>query len=125
MKKGILIIIAAIFISLSCSKSGTPAGGGNGGGGGGGSTVNCTGVPAAFAANVNPIIQSSCATDASCHGSGSANGPGPLLTYTQISNAKDAIKNAVGNGSMPKTGSITTAQKNSIICWVNSGAPNN
>jgi len=26
---------------------------------------------------------------------------------------------------MPKTGSITTAQKNSILCWVDSGAPNN
>ena len=126
MKKGGLIVIVAIFMALSCSKSGSSAGGGSGGGGGGGgSTVNCTGVPASFAGDVNPVIQSSCATDASCHGSGSANGPGPLLNYTQISNAKDAIKNAVSNGSMPKTGSITTAQKNSIICWVNSGGLNN
>jgi hypothetical protein len=35
------------------------------------------------------------------------------------------IKPAVANGTMPKTGTLTTAQKNSIICWINNGAPNN
>ena len=125
MKKSILVILAAFFIVASCSKGGDSTGGGGGGGGGGGSTTNCSGVPSAFAANVNPIIQSTCATDASCHGSGSANGPGPLLNYTQIFNARVLIKTAVGNGTMPKTGTLTAAQKNSIICWVDSGAPNN
>ena len=126
MKKVILVIIAAFLLIASCSKSGgggDPGGGGNGGGGGG--TANCTGVAAAFAANVNPIIQASCATDATCHGTGSANGPGPLKTYNDIFNARVAIKTAVGNGTMPKTGTITTAQKNSIICWVDAGGPNN
>jgi hypothetical protein len=26
---------------------------------------------------------------------------------------------------MPKTGSLTTAQKNAIICWIDNGAANN
>ena len=127
MKKGILVILGSFFLIASCSKGGSDGGGGGstGGGGGGGSTVNCTGVASAFAANVNPIIQSTCATDATCHGAGSANGPGPLLTYTQISGASVTIKTAVASGTMPKTGSLTTAQKNSIICWINSGSPNN
>ena len=126
MKKTILVIIAAFFIIASCSKSGTGGGGGNGGGGGGGGgSVNCTGVASAFAANVNPIIQSTCATDATCHGSGSLNGPGPLLTHSQIFSARAAIKTSVANGTMPKTGSLTAAQKNSIICWVDAGGPNN
>ena len=128
MKKSILVILAAFLVIASCSKSsdggGGSGGGGNGGGGGGGST-NCTGVASAFAANVNPIIQSTCATDATCHGAGSANGPGPLLTYTQISNARVTIKTAVASGTMPKTGSLTAAQKSSIICWVDAGGPNN
>ena len=124
MKKGILVSLVAFVLIASCSKGGGDDGGG-GGTGGGGSTVNCTGVASAFAANVNPIIQSTCATDATCHGAGSANGPGPLLTYTQISNAAAMIKPAVANGTMPKTGTLTTAQKNSIICWINNGAPNN
>lgn len=117
MKKSILIILGTFFITISCSKSND--GGGNGG------NVNCNGVASSFSANVNPIIQSTCATDVSCHGSGSANGPGPLLTYTQIFNARTTIKSSVVAGTMPKTGSLTTAQKNSIICWVDSGGPNN
>ena len=127
MKKGILVILALFLLIASCSKSGGSGGGGSGGGsgGGGGGTTNCTGVPSSFAANVNTIIQSTCATDATCHGPGSINGPGPLLTYAQISGASATIKTAVASGTMPKTGSLTTAQKNSIICWVESGAPNN
>ncbi|HET6766240.1 MAG TPA: hypothetical protein VFH08_02535 [Chitinophagaceae bacterium] len=124
MKRSILFILAAFLIIASCSKSGGGDGTTNGGGGGGGST-SCAGVPSSFAANVNPIIQSTCATDATCHGAGSANGPGPLLTYAQITNARAAIKVAVGNGTMPKTGSLTAAQKSTIICWVDSGGPNN
>src|SRR6188768_4390093 len=125
MKKGILFSLAAFLIIASCSKGGSDPGGGGGTGGGGGGTVNCTGVASAFAANVNPIIQSTCATDATCHGAGSANGPGPLQTYTQISGASVNIKTAVASGTMPKVGTLTTAQKNSIICWVNGGALNN
>lgn len=125
MKKGILVILASFFLIASCSKGGSDDGGGGGTGGGGGSSVNCTGVASSFAANVSPIIQTSCAIDATCHGAGSANGPGPLLNYTQISSAAVTIKNAVASGTMPKTGTLTTAQKNTIICWVNNGALNN
>ena len=122
MKKGILVILTSFFLIAACSKGGSDDGGTGGGGGG---TVNCTGVASAFAANVLPIIQSTCATNATCHGAGSANGPGPLLTYSQISGFAGSIKTAVANGTMPKTGTLTTAEKNSIICWVNAGAPNN
>jgi hypothetical protein len=122
MKKGILVILGSFFLIASCSKSGGDGGGGTGGGG---TTVDCTGVASAFAANVNPIIQTTCATDATCHGAGSANGPGPLLTYTQIASAAVLIKPAVSSGTMPKVGTLTTVQKNSIICWINSGTPNN
>ena len=126
MKKGILVILVSFFLIASCSKGGSGDGGGGAGtGGGGGTTVDCTGVASAFAANVNPIIQSTCATDATCHGAGSVNGPGPLLTYAQISGAASLIKPAIANGTMPKTGTLTTARKNSIICWINSGTPNN
>ena len=128
MKKGILGILTSLLLIVSCSKSGDDGGGGGGtggGGGGGGGTVNCTGVASSFAANVSTIIQTSCAIDATCHGAGSANGPGPLLNYTQISSAAVTIKNAVASGTMPKTGTLTTAQKNTIICWVNNGALNN
>ena len=126
MKKGISISLLALFIFTACSKSSDTD---DGGGGGGGGTTNCSGVTNnKFAADVNPIIQSSCALNAGCHGANAptgTNGPGELLTYSQISGAKALIKSAVANGTMPKTGTLTTAQKNSIICWVDGGGLNN
>jgi hypothetical protein len=110
---------------ISCSKSSTSTGNNSGGGGTGGVTLNCTGIPNKFAADVKPIIDASCATNSSCHAAGSSNGPGPLTNYLQISGAKTLIKTAVANGTMPKTGSITTAQKNSILCWIEDGARDN
>ena len=111
-----LIIISFVFISSSCSK---------GGGGGGGTTLDCNTVAnKAFAANVNPIIQSSCAIGG-CHDAISTNGPGPLTNYSQVFNARTTIRSDVSTGIMPKTGSLTSSQKNSIICWIDSGAPNN
>jgi hypothetical protein len=121
----LLGIIALIYIG-ACGKGGGGAYGGNN------NpppppppTVNCATVPKAFAADVNPIIQSVCATDATCHGSGSINGPGPLLTYSQIYNARDKIGPAVASGLMPKVGTLSTGQKNTIHCWIDAGAPNN
>ena len=118
MKKRIVFLITVLVIIASCSKSSED----NGDGGG---SNTCTNVPKSFAVDVNPIIQSTCTINAGCHGSGSVHGPGELLTYTQIFNARVNIKNAVASGLMPQTGSLTTAQKNTIICWVDSGAPNN
>ncbi len=112
---------ALLMYISSCSKQNT----GNGGGGGGG-TLDCSTVTnKAFTADVNPIIQSSCAVNSSCHGSGSINGPGPLTSYTAIFNARVSVRSAVASGSMPKNSSLSTSQKNSILCWIDSGAPNN
>lgn len=124
MKKLLTVLICGI-VMIACSKSGSNAPDGGGGGGGGG-TLDCSTVTAkAFAANISPIIQSKCATNSNCHGSGSVNGPGELTTYEKIFAARSNIRSAVGSGVMPKEGTITTAQKNSILCWVDVGAPNN
>ena len=121
MQKTTFIIfsfLAFVFIQVACSK---PAGGGNNCAN---ISVNCTGVAKSFATDVNPIIQSFCA-QAGCHNSGSTNGPGPLLNHTQIANARVDIRCAVGTGVMPQNSTLTTSQKNSIICWIDSGAPDN
>lgn len=124
MKKVIFVSALAIFIFISCSKSGTTAGGGSGGGGG--TSTDCSTVTnKAFAADVSPIISSTCAINAGCHATGSGNGPGPLTNYTQIFAARSTIRSSVSSGSMPKNSTLTTGQKNSIICWIDSGAPNN
>lgn len=114
MKKA-SIIITMLCIVMACSKT-SP---GNPG------TADCSGAAKSFATEVNPIIQSSCATNSGCHGSGSNNGPGELLNHAQIFNARSAIRAAIISGLMPKNGSLSTVQKNSIICWIDNGASDN
>jgi hypothetical protein len=121
MKKSLTLaffIILALFTFSSCSK-------GSGGGGGGNTNVDCSAVTnKAFNADVLPIIQSSCAI-AGCHAAGSTNGPGALTNHPEVFGARSSIRSAVATGQMPKNSSLSTAQKNSIICWIDSGAPNN
>ena len=88
-------------------------------------SVDCGGTTKSFAANVMPIVQASCSFDSDCHGSGSPSGPGPLLDYTEIFNARSVIRSAIVNGDMPKGATLTSAEKNAIACWIDNGAPNN
>lgn len=109
-----IVVAACVGIINSCKKSADTA-----------SSTGCTGSAKSFTTDVNPIIQNSCATNSGCHGSGSHNGPGELLTYTEVFNSRSDIRTAVFTGAMPQTGSLTTAQKTSIICWIDNGALNN
>jgi hypothetical protein len=113
----LLSVMAALFLIYSCSKN-------YGGNTAAPPEMNCSGIDSHFAAVVLPIIQANCAT-AGCHASGSSNGPGALTNFLQISSASVNIKNAVLSGRMPKGSSLNAQVKNTIICWVNSGAPNN
>lgn len=124
-KKNLLLVtvfIVTFLYVLSCSSKkdtvdppGPPVGN------------DCATVNAKFATDVLPVIQTRCAGASSCHGAGSSNGPGELLTFAQISTARAAINDAaVVNNRMPKSGSpLTAAQKLAIKCWIASGAPNN
>ena len=94
----ILLTILTITLLIACSKDNDT-----------GASLDC----------------SSCAFSSGCHGSGSTNGPGVLTSYTSVFNARTAIRSAVASGSMPQGSSLATNQKNSILCWIDSGAPNN
>ncbi|HVZ57207.1 MAG TPA: hypothetical protein VG870_11155 [Chitinophagaceae bacterium] len=115
-------LLAAPYLLFSCSKSNNST---SPGGNPGGSGLDCSTVPKTFSADVNPTIQATCATSSSCHGAGSSNGPGALTSYSAIFAARVNIRTAVAAGTMPKTGTLTTAEKNAILCWVDAGAPNN
>ena len=86
--------------------------------------IDCAGVSVSFADDVSPIIQANC-TRSGCHGAGSNNGPGELLSFSQISRAKGEIQSSVSSGAMPKDSRLTTNEKNSILCWIENGASNN
>lgn len=107
-------LILVFCIAVSCSKKGDEDT----------NTNTCDGVAKSFATNVNPLIQTFC-NQAACHNNGSTNGPGPLTNYSQVFNNRTAIRSAVQSGLMPQNTTLTVAQKNTIICWIDSGAPNN
>lgn len=114
MRKNTLFLMMITTLSLiSCSKGGddSPA-------------DPCNGTTKTFSVDVNPIIQSVC-NQPSCHNPGSTNGPGSLTNYNEVFSARSAIRPAIASGLMPQNTTLTTTQKNAILCWIDSGAPNN
>jgi hypothetical protein len=120
----IVLLMSIILMINSCSK----------GGGGGSNPLSPTPPPTVdpclnssfkFATQVQPIINTTCAISPNCHLDGSTNRGGPLTDYNKIFLKRADIKSQVAAGLMPQSGSLTTDQKNTIICWINSGAPNN
>jgi uncharacterized membrane protein len=116
MKRTVTVFILGTMISLlafSCRKDSDDEG----------YTPECSGDAPKFAANVNPLIQSRCATSG-CHAAGSGNGPGALDNHGHIKHNASAIRSAVASGRMPKNGTLTKEEKNRIICWIDAGAKN-
>ena len=86
--------------------------------------VDCNTIPAKFAANVQPLIATKCAT-AGCHNATAAGGI-ILQNYTGINSAKERVNiRAVGEKSMPPSGPLLPAETNIIKCWIEGGALNN
>lgn len=85
---------------------------------------DCSGVNATFTATVQPIIQANCTTSG-CHDASSTNGPGSLTSYDKVKDASARIRRVVISREMPKGGSLSAEQIKSIVCWIDSGTPNN
>jgi hypothetical protein len=123
MKKMIFVLTITGTI-MACSKSNSSSNNSNSNSNGNGSTtVDCS-APKTFAADANPVLQSSCAL-AGCHANGSTNGPGALTTYQQIFNNRTIIRAAVASGVMPQNSTLSAASKNAILCWIDNGTQNN
>lgn len=123
MKKtaAIILTFSLILLSVSCSKS-NPS---NGGGGGGGITFSCTGISPKFSTDIQPILTTVCSINSNCHAAGSLNTGGPFTTHAEVFAKRSNIRGAILAGTMPQSSSLTQAQINAFICWIDSGAPNN
>ena len=84
----------------------------------------CSGTAYSYSTDVRPIFVSSCAISG-CHDAASTNSGGPFTTYALIKAKASIVEGQVNAGLMPQTGSLTADQKKKIVCWVESGAPNN
>ena len=115
MKHTIINTIALFTICslavISCKKTPTVA------------AATCSALDTKWSTSVNAIVQTKCAKSG-CH-DGSAKG-GNYLTHAGInSNSSDAFSE-VFNKSMPKGNvSMTDAERNQLMCWLQDGAPNN
>ena len=114
MKKTIVFMLCVVVIVIACTKNNNAT-----------FTTDCSGEAKSYTTDVSPIIQSYCASNSGCHASGSTNGPGALTTFQQVYNARAAIRSAVASGSMPQNSTLSSSQKNILICWIDNGATNN
>ena len=104
MKKVMFGMIICLALTAACKKSSSTPN----------YTPDCSGTTKSFSSDVMPLINNTCS---GCHSN--------FSNYSQISRDKAAIRNYVVNGSMPQGGSMSAAQKNIIVCWIDNGALNN
>lgn len=115
MKFKSLTIIALLVIGnllfISCSKNGGTT-----------TTTNSTcDANTSFSTTILPLF------NASCNLSGCHDGPNAaqLNTFQVVHDNATQIRASISSGRMPKGGTLTKAQKNSIYCWIDNGAKNN
>lgn len=92
-------------------------------------TYDCTGLTPTYTTTIKPILDANCAV-AGCHNASSnANGI-DLSSYSGVlaANSTDilgAIEHASGYTAMPQgAAKLSTANRQAIYCWVQSGKPN-
>ena len=117
-------LVITIIAFVACSK-GDNTNSGGGSGGGTTRTFSCAGITPKFAADVQPILTTVCSINSNCHAASSTNSGGPFTSYAEVFAKRSNIRAAILAGTMPQTGSISQAQVNAFICWIDSGAPNN
>jgi len=77
-------------------------------------TPSCSGTVKSYKTDVAPIINVYCS---GCHLN--------FSTYASLSADRNNVSGQIESGNMPRGGSLSTAQKDAVICWISSGAPNN
>jgi len=84
--------------------------------------VTCGATTPSFSAEVYPVLQQKCI---SCHGDAMPRGNVSLSNYTKVSANKSAVRNIFVSTTSHEGVSVTTAQRNTVCCWIDSDAPNN
>ncbi|MEI6765056.1 MAG: hypothetical protein WCM76_05400 [Bacteroidota bacterium] len=77
-------------------------------------TPVCSGPAKSWQADVKPIMNTYCV---GCHAS--------FGGYTEMVASTTAIRSRVADGSMPQGNALSNDQKNIVLCWIDSGTPNN
>ena len=103
MKKILAVLLVSFGLWTSCSKDSTTDT----------YSPSCNGVVKSYKTDVTPLVQSACGN---CHSFGS---------YSSLYASRNSVRSMIVSGQMPQGGSLSTAQKDAIVCWIDSGASNN
>jgi len=103
MKKLLVILTMALGLWTSCSKDSSSST----------YTPSCNGTAKSYATDVAPLIQAYCG---GCHN---------FNSYSTVAASANSIRSMIASGQMPRGGSLTNAQKDIIVCWIDNGAKNN
>jgi len=87
--------------------------------------VNCSTQPAAFKANIKPMIDSKCAT-AGCHDKTTAAGAVQLIVYDDVvAHAARIRQRCIVEKTMPPGAALSASETAALKCWLDNGMPNN
>ncbi|NVO04250.1 MAG: hypothetical protein HXX09_16275 [Bacteroidetes bacterium] len=106
MKTKVIMAIVIVAFMAGCKKNSTTDNSSY--------TPSCSGATKSWITDVKPLMDSYCVNCHSSYGS-----------YSSVSNSKTNIRSRIVSGSMPQSGSLSTDQKDKIVCWIDNGAPNN
>jgi hypothetical protein len=109
MKRLVLFASLLSIITASCTKDDS-------------NEVTCGATTPSFSTEVYPVLQQKCI---SCHGDVMPRGNVSLNNYTKVSANKSAVRNIFVSTTSHEGVSVTTAQRNTVCCWIDSDAPNN
>lgn len=105
MKKILFVALISIGLISGCSKDNTTATS---------YTPNCSGAVKSYKTDVAPIIRTSCG---GCHQN--------FGTYSLLFGSRSSVRSMVVSGQMPQGSTLSTTQKDAIVCWIDNGAANN
>jgi hypothetical protein len=104
MKNVLFAVLISMGLFSGCSKDNTTIA----------YTPSCSGTAKSYKTDVAPIISSSCGA---CHQN--------FSTYSQLYSSRTSVRSMIVSGQMPQGSSLSTAQKDAIVCWIDNGAANN
>jgi len=110
MKRLVLSIALLSFIATSCTSSEETI------------EITCGSTTPSYATDVVPVLQQKCI---SCHSDAMPRGNVSLGSYTKVYTNKSATRNIFASSTAHEGVSLTTAERNTVCCWIDSNAPNN
>jgi len=84
--------------------------------------TSCPSNPPSYLNDVAPILSQACS---SCHGPDGEESSVPLDTYQDVFQERTIVQVQIESCAMPQGGSLSSAQRSTLLTWLACGAPDN